>query len=1077
MTNRQLFRSTPSVNNPVLRGCLLLFMGFVAMTAQAKTIFVKANATGTNNGTSWTNAYTDLQLGLSNAVSGDEIWVAKGTYKPSPSNVQDQNAAFAMLPNVKIYGSFEGIEANLADRTPSVRAANVSILSGDLGSNDDPNGNLNANTFNFDNSYNVISNIDNGLTNANALLDGFTISGGNTQDLSAGGGMLNVSSSPSVVNVTFTRNYGRKGGGMFNNNAASPSLSNVTFLDNEAGFGGGGMNNSGGSTPSLSNVTFTNNRASYGGGMANDNASPSLSKVVFSRNKAGSGGGMYNGNASSPSISNTIFLFNGTNSGDNTQYGGGIYNNNSTPSLNNVTFSRNRSTIGGGGIYNLSSAPTIKNSIFWGNFNKINPDSFDTISSIEGDLANVTYSDIQQTSGVYAGVGNINEFPMFINIAKPEGFDNIFGTADDGLVLSACSPAINVGDNTGVATTDILGNPRTFGGTVDMGAYEYQANPAVAGNRLYVNQAMANSGDGFSWQTAFKDLPSALTFATTCTRATEIWVAKGTYKPTTSTTDRAAHFRMIGNVKIYGSFAGTEANLAERSPSVRAANPTILSGDLLGNDVITGSGSTLSITGNDENSYHVFVNSHRDLNQINSNSLLDGFIITGGNTLGEIEGNVISHGSGGGMYIESYNNSPTIVNLSNLTLVGNNSGVYGGGIFCTANNSLITKNVTFSRNNAGNNGGGINLQNNDEGPSIQIENGVFEGNNSGNLGGGLYCYEFSNLNNVTFWGNNAGSNGGGMSANGSTVKNSIFWGNTVGGTTVSSISNFYSLTSVTVTNSDVEGGYAGTGNINQNPLFVNSANPAGADGMFGTADDGLALTACSSAVNAGDNTGVVATDITGNARIFSGFVDMGAYEFQSSPLLTVVTSSSVIDGCIVTTQALTLTANATGSGTMTRQWQRKRTTDLDFVNIGTSAAYTSGTNTTYTTDLLNTSDNGTTYRIVFSDNFCTVSSRPTTIYVAIPPPTTTNNALNFDGINDCVQITKCSGSIFAGGDAITIEYWFKGTSIQSAVRMQSGSNNWIMAGHVGFHLLSNDAPGGGYPLARAITMVIGTTSP
>ena len=636
-------------------------------------MYVNAAAGAGGNGATWSNAYKYLKDALAAAQASScvkEIWVAKGTYKPSPSNVQDQSAFFAMLPNVKIYGSFAGTEANLADRTPAVRAANVSILSGDLGDNDNPNGNLSSNTFNFDNSYNIISNINNGLTNANSLLDGFTISGGNTQDVSAGGGMLNVSSSPSVVNVTFTRNYGRNGGGMFNN-ASSPSLSNVTFLDNFAGFFGGGMDNIGGSTPNLNNVTFTRNLASDGGGMNNDNASPSLQKVIFLENLAPLGGGMYNSNASSPTIGNTIFVSNGTirNYGISIVNGGGMYNiSGATPSLNNVTFWNNVAN-SGSGMYNSSSTPTIKNSIFWKN-------------SIEGDPANVTYSDIEQTSGVYAGIGNINQYPMFINQLNPAGPDGIFGTADDGLALTACSPAVNAGNNTGVATTDIISNQRTFGGTVDMGAYEFQDNAAPAGSRLYVNQAVVNSGDGFSWATAFKDLPSALTFATTCTRATEIWVAKGTYKPTASTTDRYASFRMIGDVKIYGSFAGTEATLADRTSSVRAANPTILSGDLLGNDAITGSGSTLSITGNAENSNHVFVNTQSDLNPLNSNSLLDGFIITGGNTEGDANAYIYNPGNGGGMYIESYDTrNPTIANLSNLTFVGNNSSKSGGGIY------------------------------------------------------------------------------------------------------------------------------------------------------------------------------------------------------------------------------------------------------------------------------------------------------------------------------------------------------------------------------------------------------------
>ncbi len=44
--------------------------------------YVKHDAAGANDGTSWTDAYTDLQRALAVAVHGDEIWVARGVYVP-----------------------------------------------------------------------------------------------------------------------------------------------------------------------------------------------------------------------------------------------------------------------------------------------------------------------------------------------------------------------------------------------------------------------------------------------------------------------------------------------------------------------------------------------------------------------------------------------------------------------------------------------------------------------------------------------------------------------------------------------------------------------------------------------------------------------------------------------------------------------------------------------------------------------------------------------------------------------------------------------------------------------------------
>ena len=102
------------------------------------------------------------------------------------------------------------------------------------------------------------------------------------------------------------------------------------------------------------------------------------------------------------------------------------------------------------------------------------------------------------------------------------------------------------------------------------------------------------------------------------------------------------------------------------------------------------------------------------------------------------------------------------------------------------------------------------------------------------------------------------------------------------------------------------------------------------------------------------------------------------------------------------------------------------------------------TTKTYYVVVTNTNGDKTTGSVTI-----TVNPIPT------PPATTNNNALSFDGTNDCVQITKCSGSLFAGGDALTIEYWFKGTSNQSAVRMEE-NNAYIVAGRNGQHVLSND---------------------
>jgi len=67
----------------------------------AGTIYVNHLASGANNGTSWTNAFTDLQSALANACSGAQIWVAAGTYKPTTGT--NRNISFVMKDGVAIY--------------------------------------------------------------------------------------------------------------------------------------------------------------------------------------------------------------------------------------------------------------------------------------------------------------------------------------------------------------------------------------------------------------------------------------------------------------------------------------------------------------------------------------------------------------------------------------------------------------------------------------------------------------------------------------------------------------------------------------------------------------------------------------------------------------------------------------------------------------------------------------------------------------------------------------------------------------------------------------------------------------
>jgi hypothetical protein len=503
----------------------------------SSVLYAAPTATGSADCSSWANACT-LQTALTNATSGNQIWVRQGVHRPGSS----QTDTFTLKNGVAVYGGFAGTETSLAQRDWQT---NVTVLSGDINQDDitDANGVVTS-TANIAgvNAYHVVTG---GGTNNTAVLDGFTITAGNANSPSppddAGGGMYNNNSSPTLRNLIFSGNAANSGGGMANFNSSNPTLTNVTFSGNSADLGGG-MYNENSSNPTLTNVTFSSNTAQSGGGMYNfyssptltnvtfsgnaaqagggmfnsnsnpvltnvtfsgntasgmgssgggmfnyDNSSPTLTNVTFSSNTAQSGGGMYNFFDSSPTLTNVIF------SGNAAQAGGGMFNENSSPILTNVIFSGNAVTVSGGGMANFNgSNPNLINVTFSGNtassgggmanFNGSNPTLTNVIiwNSVGGSIINssstpdVTYSNIQ---GGYSGTSNINSDPLFVDADGP---DNIVGTLDDNLRLQSGSPSINTGNNAAVptgVTTDLEGKPRIQNGTVDMGAYEYDNTP------------------------------------------------------------------------------------------------------------------------------------------------------------------------------------------------------------------------------------------------------------------------------------------------------------------------------------------------------------------------------------------------------------------------------------------------------------------------------------------------------------------------------------------------------------------------------------------------------------------------
>jgi hypothetical protein len=101
--------------------------------------YVKTTGSNSNDGSIWANAFLTLQKALETARSGDQIWVASGTYQPSVQvgGTGARFATFQMVEGVEIYGGFAGTESAVSERLGfGMGKANETILSGDLNGND-----------------------------------------------------------------------------------------------------------------------------------------------------------------------------------------------------------------------------------------------------------------------------------------------------------------------------------------------------------------------------------------------------------------------------------------------------------------------------------------------------------------------------------------------------------------------------------------------------------------------------------------------------------------------------------------------------------------------------------------------------------------------------------------------------------------------------------------------------------------------------------------------------------------------------------------------------------------------------
>ncbi len=408
----------------ILADCIPAPAGFrAAVTIKPlalSILYVKHDAGGLADGSSWTDAFTDLQQALAAAGPTDEIWVAKGTYRADVGAPGDRTKTFQLKTDVALYGGFSGTPGTEGVFGERNWETNITVLSGDLAGNDVGDAD---DASHAENTYHILTGVP------GATVDGFVIRGGNAD----GDFPYNV------------------GGGLYNKilNDPGPTVRNCTFDKNHAIINGAGVYNEE-SSPTIENCRFTGNVAeNIGGGMYSTLSSgATLRRCWFENNRAGLGGAVYDNRSSATTAINCVFVRN------TAPTGGALYINRSFSVFINCTISGNDANNGGGAGIVRGSTPTFTNCILWGN---TAPSSAQLYQ--ESDCV-VTVANSCIDEDGFSGSGNIRLDPRFLN---PAGKD---------LRLRADSPCIDAGaSGAAVPATDYFGLTRDA--NPDMGAFEF----------------------------------------------------------------------------------------------------------------------------------------------------------------------------------------------------------------------------------------------------------------------------------------------------------------------------------------------------------------------------------------------------------------------------------------------------------------------------------------------------------------------------------------------------------------------------------------------------------------------------
>jgi len=412
----------------------LIFCMSGGILTAADTLFVVSSAQHGRDGRSWETAFPTLQSAVAAALTGDEIWVARGTYRVGAEVIN--------IPSgILLFGGFVGTEVRREERDWLANPVNISPLP-------DPSPMI------------TLTHVS-----ADTRLDGFVVFGATSRAVLVDGG------APLIRNCVFKENHAQEAGAVLVVNADSAVFSFCTFSRNTTVTRGGAL------------MTLADRGRT---------CDVLIEQCIFDGNTTEGRGGAVAvvGAKARTNIVNCVFLENIA------EYSAGaVYSLDAATYLSHCTFVRNDGLSVYVSARTIeaeqSGRLTMRNCIVW------NSDSIERrhilIRNAENSRVDVLFrANVVEYDTTFS---TWRSDPQFVNIKSPYGADGRMGTPDDGLRLSSASPlvgaALNDVDEVNRAN-DITARPRSVFVGSDVGAYEDQRSSHGYDSSI---RALLRSGD------------------------------------------------------------------------------------------------------------------------------------------------------------------------------------------------------------------------------------------------------------------------------------------------------------------------------------------------------------------------------------------------------------------------------------------------------------------------------------------------------------------------------------------------------------------------------------------------------